>query len=51
MRKVEICLSDDVYSYIELRCAIDDMRVPEGLEKFLTELAGAKLENRAVVIE
>lgn len=50
MTTVTLNLPDDVFKFLELRAAIDDMRVPESLEKFLTELVHARKENRPVIL-
>ena len=50
MRRVTLELPDDVYSLLQLRAAIDDLRLEEGLTAFLTELARAKAEKRQVLI-
>lgn len=48
MRQITIDLSDDVYSYLQLRAAIDDLRPKEAIEGFLTEIVGAKMEGRTI---
>lgn len=50
MRAVTIKLPDDVYSFLELRAAVDDLRVAEGIESLLVELVRAKVEKRSVEI-
>jgi len=49
MRPLTIELDDDVYSFLEIRSAMDDLRIKEGVENFLTELAMAKKERREIL--
>jgi hypothetical protein len=37
MKQLTIELDDDLYSFLELRAAIDDMRLKEGIEALLDE--------------
>ena len=46
MKQLTINLPDDVYSYIELRAAIDDLRASEGVEALLVELVRVRAEKR-----
>jgi hypothetical protein len=39
MKPLTIDLEDDVFSHLELRAAIDDLRVKEAVELLLTKLA------------
>lgn len=41
MKSVIINLSDDIHSYLEIRAAMDNKRLPEALAEMLTEAAGA----------
>jgi len=46
--KLTIDLEEDVYRHLELRCAIDDMRIDEGAGHFLTELVSAHKDKRPI---
>jgi hypothetical protein len=48
MRELTIHLDDEVYSFLEIRAAMDGFRIKEGIENFLSELAMAKKERRDV---
>lgn len=49
-RPLTLHLPEDVYLFLQLRAAIDDDRIETGVERLLIELARAKMEGRAVVI-
>lgn len=42
MKRLEIDLPDDVYQYLEIRAAIDDLRIKDGVELLLIELVKQK---------
>jgi hypothetical protein len=46
MRTIEISLSDYVYSHLELRAAIDDLRVQEAVALLLSEIVMTHKERK-----
>lgn len=50
-RPLTIELDEEVYSYLELRAAIDDLRIKEGVEDLLSELVMTKKEGREIRFE
>lgn len=51
MKQLVIHLEDDVYSFLEVRAAMDDLRIKEAVEGLLTELAMAKKERREIIFQ
>ena len=51
MRTMTINLDENVFKYLELRAAIDDLRPAEAVEGMLTEIVLAKLEGRPIIRE
>jgi hypothetical protein len=51
MKTLTLDLPDEVYSHLEIRSAIDDMRIKEGVEHMLIEMASAHKERRAIRFE
>ena len=51
MKQLTIDLEDDVFSHLEVRAAIDDMRIKEGVERLLTEMVMSHKEGRTISIK
>jgi hypothetical protein len=48
MKTLTLEIPEEVYSFLEVRCAIDELRIKEGMEKFLVETATALREGRRI---
>lgn len=49
MKQLTIELSDEVFHYLEVRAAIDDMRIKQAVEEFLSALVTARKERRPIL--
>ena len=38
MRTLTLNIPDDIHNYLEIRAAIDDLRISQAVEQFLVEL-------------
>jgi len=50
MKQLTITLDDDVFNLLEVRAAIDDMRIKEAVETLLAELVGTYKKSKSVGI-
>ena len=46
MRLISVELEDDVYDFLAIRAAIDDLKLAEAVEQFLTILAKSLMEKK-----
>lgn len=51
MRTLTLNIPDDIHNYLEVRAAIDDLRISQAVEQFLVELVSAKIERRKIRVQ
>jgi hypothetical protein len=51
MRTLTLNIPDDIYNYLEIRAAIDDLRISQAVEDFLIEFVTAKMEGRKIRVQ